>query len=104
MTLMNFTQLSVSRIIGTNERTFVANRNEKLPGNIPGFYYVDSSCIDCDLCRGNAPSFFRRDDEAGFSVVYRQPLTPEEFERAEDARLGCPTESIGNDGADASSR
>ena len=76
----------------------MANLNDRLPQNVPGRYYVDSSCIDCDLCRGTAPNFFKRDDEIGFSIVYRQPVTQEEVDLAEDARTGCPTESIGNDG------
>jgi ferredoxin len=60
---------------------------------------VDSSCVDCDLCRNLAPDFFRRHDESGFSHVYRQPFTPDEVALAETAREGCPTESIGNDGS-----
>lgn len=77
----------------------MANRTDRLPENIPGPYYVDSSCIDCDMCRTTAPDIFRRNDDIGFSVAYRQPSTPEEFKQAEEARTGCPTESIGNDAA-----
>lgn len=79
----------------------MASTIERLPQNIVGRYYVDSSCIDCDLCRTTAPAFFTRDDEIGFSIVYRQPVTPEELALAEEAREGCPTESIGNDGDSA---
>ena len=79
----------------------MATTTERLPQNIVGRYYVDSSCIDCDLCRTTAPAFFTRDDEIGFSIVYRQPITPEELALAEEAREGCPTESIGNDGEPA---
>jgi 4Fe-4S single cluster domain of Ferredoxin I len=43
------------------------------------------------------PSFFARHDETGYSYVYRQPVTAEEFAQAEKARLACATESIGND-------
>lgn len=70
----------------------------RLPQNVAGAYYVDSSCVDCDLCRNTAPEFFQRDDEAGLSFVYRQPVTPDERAAAEEARQGCPSESIGNDG------
>jgi ferredoxin len=79
----------------------MANKNERLPQNIAGRYYVDSTCIDCDMCRCNAPDFFRRDDEISLSVVYRQPLTAEERAVAEEAVRGCPTDSIGNDGMEA---
>lgn len=67
----------------------------RLPENAPGRFYVDSTCIDCDLCRGNAPEFFRRDDNIGFSVVFRQPTSPEEIELCLEALHACPSESIG---------
>jgi ferredoxin len=76
----------------------MANPTDKNAGNVPGRYYVDETCIDCDLCRSNAPQNFRRNDEEAYSYVYRQPATPEEIEGAEEARLSCPTESIGCDG------
>jgi ferredoxin len=73
------------------------NLTDRLPQNVSGSYYVDSSCVDCDLCRNTAPDFFKRDDDAAFSFVYRQPATAEERSQAEQAMHGCPTESIGND-------
>lgn len=76
----------------------MAEKADRLPQNAPGAYYVDSSCIDCDMCRTTAPQFFKRDDEIAFSVVYRQPSNPEELLLAQEALEGCPTESIGNDG------
>jgi len=74
------------------------DRNRRTPENVPGPYYLDDTCIDCDLCRSAAPDFFRRYDEGGYTYVFRQPSTPEEIALAEEARLGCPTDSIGNDG------
>lgn len=76
----------------------MANRNQKNPGSIPGPFYVDATCIDCDLCRESAPTIFRRDDELGLSVVFKQPATTEEWEQARDALRNCPTETIGEDG------
>ena len=76
----------------------MANLTDRLPQNIPGIYFVDSTCIDCDFCRSLAPEFFSRDDETGFSFVYRQPVTLTEISRADDALSSCPTESIGRDG------
>jgi ferredoxin len=75
----------------------MAERTERLAQNAAGAYYVDSSCVDCDLCRNTAPDFFKRHDEIGMSFVYHQPSTPEELALAEEARQGCPSESIGND-------
>jgi len=76
----------------------MAERKDRLPENAAGHYYVDSTCVDCDLCRNTAPDFFRRNDEIGMSVVYRQPATEHERALAEEAKQGCPSESIGNDG------
>lgn len=75
----------------------MANKSLRLVQNVPGPYYVDESCIDCDMCREIAPQFFKRDDEVGVSFVYRQPVTAEERALAEEAKQ-CPVESIGNDG------
>ena len=75
----------------------MADRNQKLPENVPGSFYVDNTCIDCDQCRSVAPQFFARHDEGGYSYVHRQPVTPEEIILANEA-MECPTESIGNDG------
>lgn len=76
----------------------MANKQQKPPENVPGAYYVDDSCTDCGLCPNTAPDFFKRYDEGGYTVVVRQPQTPEEIALAEEALTGCPTDSIGNDG------
>jgi ferredoxin len=76
----------------------LADPNDKVPGQASGRYYVDSQCIDCDLCRETAPANFIRNDEAGFSFVYKQPETPEEETLCKDALDNCPVEAIGNDG------
>lgn len=76
----------------------MADKNRRAPENVPGPYYVDDTCIDCDLCRSLAPGFFRRQDTGGYTYVHRQPFNPEETALAEEARLSCPTETIGNDG------
>jgi ferredoxin len=76
----------------------MANKTEKSPGNVPGPFYVDSTCIDCDMCRETAPETFRRDDEIGSTIAYHQPVTPSQLEAAIDAMNGCPSDSIGNDG------
>jgi len=70
----------------------------KTSENVSGPYYVDDTCVDCDQCRSTAPDFFTRHDARGYTYVRRQPQTPEEIALAEDARLSCPSDSIGNDG------
>src|SRR5690606_7276470 len=64
MRLMNFTQeWECRRFVSKAKGKTMANRNERLPQNIAGAYYVDSSCVDCDVRRSTAPDFFHRDDE-----------------------------------------
>jgi ferredoxin len=65
-----------------------------------GKFYVDQQCIDCDLCRETAPSFFTRHDEGGFSFVHKQPVTDDDIAQCMEALEGCPVEAIGNDGDD----
>jgi len=76
----------------------MANRNEKNPGNVPGPFYVDNTCIDCDMCREIAPASFRRDDDLGMSIVFRQPSSDQELTQAREALEKCPTNTIGDDG------
>ncbi|HEX8091686.1 MAG TPA: MBL fold metallo-hydrolase [Blastocatellia bacterium] len=61
--------------------------------NVAGDFFVDSTCIDCDLCRQIAPETFS--DVGDQSVVHRQPRTPEEEFAALKALVTCPTASIG---------
>jgi ferredoxin len=51
----------------------MADKFLKYPGNVPGKYYVDQTCIDCDQCRNIAPQSFTRDEEGGHSIVFKQP-------------------------------
>ena len=76
----------------------MADPNDKVPGQPAGRYYVDTQCIDCDLCRETAPANFKRNDEQGFSHVFKQPETEDEEILCKDAMDNCPVEAIGNDG------
>ena len=71
----------------------MANPSKRLPENVPGDFYVDESCIDCDACRQIAPSVFR--DHGEQSSVYRQPRTEDEVLGALKSIVACPTSSIG---------
>jgi ferredoxin len=77
----------------------MATLQSRNSGNAAGKYYVDDGCIDCDVCRTEAPEIFRRDEDLGLSVVVKQPGTPEEVAAVEAILSECPTEAIGNDGA-----
>lgn len=71
----------------------MANVALRLPENVPGDFFVDSSCIDCDACRQIAPETFS--DDGDTSIVYQQPRTESETKRALMALVACPTASIG---------
>ncbi len=62
------------------------------PANVPGEWYVDTRCIDCDACRQIAGDVFA--DDAGLSIVAAQP-GPDDEQAAWRASLACPTQSIG---------
>ena len=98
---MNLTQQQITvRVLAIpNQYHYtMADSTHKNPRNIPGPYYNDLTCIDCDMCREIAPEFFTRDDEEGLTYVWKQPLTLSEIEKAQEALACCPTETIGNDG------
>jgi ferredoxin len=76
----------------------MADKTQKVPENVEGRYYVDATCIDCDLCRETAPENFVRDDAEGRSYVYRQPRDAAEEAACLAALEECPVEAIGLDG------
>lgn len=65
----------------------------RLPANVPGDFFVDNTCIDCDLCRQIAPETFS--DIGDQSIVYHQPSTFDQEFAALKALVTCPTASIG---------
>jgi glyoxylase-like metal-dependent hydrolase (beta-lactamase superfamily II)/ferredoxin len=73
----------------------MARAEARLPENVPGDVFVDSTCIDCDLCRQLAPEVFAQSPRS-LSYVQRQPGTVEERRRAMMALVTCPTASIGS--------
>ena len=74
----------------------IANRYAE---NVVGKYFVDNQCIDCDLCRETAPNNFTRNDDGGYSYVFKQPENPDEEAQCKEAKEGCPVEAIGDNGA-----
>lgn len=75
----------------------MANKTDKVAENVPGKFYVDSQCIDCDLCRTTAPANFVQSDN-GYSYVTKQPENDEETKLCQEALEECPVEAIGSDG------
>lgn len=78
--------------------TSKADVNAKVPDNEPGRYYVDTQCIDCDVCRDVAPDNFTRNAKAGYSFVIKQPESPREEALCQEALISCPVDAIGDDG------
>src|SRR2546425_12747611 len=85
-------------ISAQRKRNFMADVANRYPENNGGKYYVDNQCIDCDLCRETAPDNFKRNDDGGYSFVYKQPENPEEEARCKEAKEGCPGEGNGGNG------
>ncbi|HEY7679982.1 MAG TPA: MBL fold metallo-hydrolase [Terriglobia bacterium] len=73
----------------------MANPAQRLPSNIPGEFFVDSTCIDCDQCRELAPEVFH--DAEDHASVFRQPDTPVLLQRALRALVTCPVGAIGSE-------
>jgi glyoxylase-like metal-dependent hydrolase (beta-lactamase superfamily II)/ferredoxin len=73
----------------------MATTAQRLPTNVAGDFYVDSTCIDCDACRWIAPRTFDRAGDQ--SRVHRQPASAADVAAAERALVACPTGSIKTD-------
>jgi ferredoxin len=76
----------------------MASFRDRVPQNVPGKFYVDSSCIYCELCVLTDPRTFRESNEMGWAFVFSQPKTNEELRIAMSGLECCPTHSIGFDG------
>jgi ferredoxin len=83
---------------GATTFNLMADKEDKNSSNVPGMFYVDSQCIDCDLCRETAPNNFSRSEDEGYSYVHKQPADDEEIAQCREAMEGCPVEAIGDDG------
>jgi glyoxylase-like metal-dependent hydrolase (beta-lactamase superfamily II)/ferredoxin len=71
----------------------MASLQRSYPSNAPGSFFVDDTCIDCDLCRQISPTVFT--EESDHSIVDKQPNSEFETKRAGMALVACPTGSIG---------
>src|ERR1700740_821399 len=71
----------------------MANFKKRVPENVPGDFFVDSTCIDCDACRQMAPAVFGEAADTPF--VKAQPGYSTHRRQALRALLACPTGSIG---------
>ena len=73
----------------------MAQRSQAVAENVPGPFFVDTTCIDCDTCRQIAPATFG--DTGDLSFIQRQPQSDAERRAALRALVACPVGSIGAD-------
>lgn len=85
-------RLSVSVSASTFKWSNRDNQRDPRAENVPGSFFVDHTCIDCDTCRWMAPDTFGRVGQQ--SAVVRQPADREGRVAALKALLSCPTYSI----------
>jgi ferredoxin len=80
------------------ERKSVADRPSKQPQNIPGAWYVDTTCTPCRVCLKEASNLLRYNEDETAVYFFKQPETQEETASAQRAMEVCPSLAIGNDG------
>jgi glyoxylase-like metal-dependent hydrolase (beta-lactamase superfamily II)/ferredoxin len=73
----------------------MADPKKRLDTNVPGNFFVDATCINCDTCRQLAPRSFEEVGE--FSAVTMQPEGDDRLHQAYQALLACPVGSIGTE-------
>jgi glyoxylase-like metal-dependent hydrolase (beta-lactamase superfamily II)/ferredoxin len=78
----------------------MADTKKAVSDNVPGEFFVDTTCINCDTCRQLARSTFK--DRGDYSFVFDQPTDDDERRAATRALLCCPTGSIGTRGINMS--
>ncbi len=76
----------------------MADKNNKQPENVPGKWYVDTTCVPCNSCMDEAPTLLKYNADQSYVFFARQPANAQEEECARRALDVCPTSSIGNDG------
>src|SRR3569832_529232 len=71
----------------------MASLQQRLPENVPGDFFVDSPCIDCDTCSQLAPCIFHEHGDQ--CSVHHQPSTDDETRLAMMALVSCLFGSFG---------
>jgi ferredoxin len=78
----------------------MADKNDKIPENVPGKFYVDKTCVPCHTCMevDGVAALLKYNDDQTYVYFHKQPATPEEVKMAEESIALCPTGAIGDDG------
>ena len=69
-----------------------ANKPVRLADNTDGVVYVNDQCINCAACSGFAPDTFAINGQ--HHIVYQQPQTEQQVQRAKEALAACPVAAI----------
>ena len=73
----------------------MADLTRRYSDNVAGPWYVDDSCIDCNMCRVTAPHHFERNDLGRYTYVTKQPDSETEWALCQQALEECPVNAIG---------
>ncbi|PYK29895.1 MAG: ferredoxin [Verrucomicrobia bacterium] len=76
----------------------MADKNSKQPLNVPGAWYVDTTCTMCRTCLEEAPNLLKVNDDETAVYFAKQPEGDAETAAAQRSMEVCPTLAIGNDG------
>ena len=76
----------------------MSNLDRRVSENVRGRYYVDSQCVDCEVCRDLAPNNFTREQGRKYLFVSKQPENGEEESLCREAMAVCPVGAIGDNG------
>ena len=68
--------------------------NDRVKDNVDGPFYVDTTCIDCDVCRDTAPNNFTRSFKHAYSYLSKQPENHSERAACEEALAAARSKQL----------
>ena len=85
-------------VVTQNSTTHMADKNNKVPENAPGAWYVDNDlCTPCRVCLDEAPGLLQYNADESKVYFTKQP-EGDELAQAQAARDVCPQAAIAEDG------
>lgn len=78
----------------------MADKSIKVPGNVDGAWYVDTTCTPCRTCMevAGVEALLQWNADETQVFFHTQPADAAQTAIAEEAMAVCPTAAIGNDG------
>ena len=76
----------------------MADRVSKQSQNVPGAWYVDTTCTMCRMCLEEAPNLLKTNEDETAVYFFKQPEGDPEAAAAQRSMEVCPTLAIGDDG------